>query len=1256
MQGSLTELFAGGGELGARMRETDWAASPLGPVDQWPQALKTAVRIVLTSRQPMFVWWGNELINLYNDAYCSILGSKHPSALGRPGAEVWAEIWHEIEPRARSAMRDNEGTYDEALLLIMERHGYPEEGYYTFSYSPVPNDEGGTGGIFCANTDDTDRIIGERQLALLRELAARTAEARTVDEACELSAQCFEADGHDLPFALIYLSGSEQNTVSLKGVFGIKPGHAAAPEFPALDGLSPWPLAEVMAKGQPIVIENLQSLFSDLPHGAWKQAPSKAVAFPIAAAGQNGRSGVLVAGLNPFRLFENSYRDFMGLIASQLSAAIGNANAYEEERKRAEALAEIDRAKTTFFSNVSHEFRTPLMLMLAPVEETLSDAQNPLPDAQRERLTLVQRNGLRMLKLVNSLLDFARIEAGRVQAAYVSTDLGTFTAELASSFRSAVERAGMKLTIDCPPGPENVWVDREMWEKVVLNLISNAFKYTFEGEIRVSLHERGGKALLAVADTGTGIPADQIERVFERFHRIEGAKGRTFEGTGIGLALVQELTRLHGGRVSVVSEEGVGSTFTVEIPLGRSHLPAEKVSTQRDVQARSNAEAYAGEALRWLSGDEESTTYEDAPQSETGGGPRQHVLLADDNADMREYVARLLSDGYDVEAVANGRAALNAIRKRRPDIVLSDVMMPELDGFGLIRAIREDAEISILPVILLSARAGEEATVEGLSHGADDYLVKPFTARELKARVASNLKLARLRVDAMEREKQLRQEAEQAEARIVEVLESITDAFISLDREWRYTYANHVAAAMGGKTAQELLGKVLWDEFPELNGSQLESELHRIVREQQAAQFEFYNPAFDIWTEWHAYPTAEGLSAFVTDITLKKRLEDQIKQTAKLESLGVLAGGVAHDFNNLLVGILGNASLVQELLPEGDLMRPMLDDVVKAGERAADLTQQLLAYSGKGRFVVEAVNLSEMVRENQALLRTSMSGNVRLRLDLPEDLPSIQADSAQMQQIVMNLMINAAEAIGTLPGEVRVGIRKLEIAGEQENSRYRAFQLAPGTYVELSVEDNGCGMSPETLRKIFDPFFTTKFTGRGLGLAAVQGIVRAHNGAITVNSSPGKGTSFHAVFPALTEGQAARPQETPAGDLKGSGTILIIDDEDAVRSTASLALQARGYATLTAENGREGIELFERDPDSISAVILDMTMPVMTGEQTLPVLKRIRGNVPVILSSGFTEAEVTARFAGMGLDGFIHKPYTAAALARTVHDIVAASR
>ena len=764
--GAGVDFLLGGGEMGARMRALDWSRTSLGPAALWPQSLKTAVRIMLTSRQAMFVWWGEELVNLYNDAYKAIVGGKHPEALGQPAAQVWREIWDQIGPRAESVIRDNEGTYDEALLLIMERYGYPEETYYTFSYSPVPNDQGGAGGIICANTDDTQRILGERQLALLRELAARTVDARTFDSACSLSAFCLETNSHDLPFAAIYLI---DGAAILAATSGIERGHPAIPDKIALDESSPWPFAEVVRTHKACLIPDLAALgapFRALPAGAWQRPPQQAVAVPIAPSGQKGQAGVLLAGLNPFRLFDNSYRGFIDLVAAQIAACIANAHAYEEERKRAEALAELDRAKTTFFSNVSHEFRTPLTLMLAPLDDILGGSVGEAPAAARELLTIVRRNGQRLLKLVNTLLDFSRIEAGRVQAVYEPVDLAASTAELASVFRSAVEKAGIRLVIDCPPLSEPVFIDRDMWEKIVLNLVSNAFKYTLEGEIRVSLRTAEESAVLTVEDTGTGVPADELPKLFNRFHRVEGARGRTQEGTGIGLALVQELAKLHGGTVGVASELGKGSTFTVTVPLGDGHLPAERIGGLRTLTSTAlGTSPYVEEALRWLPGGDaakpdalpltdgtgdtgDTGEYSRAAVLAARGEPRATIVLADDNADMRDYVGRLLAAEYHVIAVADGEQALRASVEYKPDLMLTDVMMPNLDGFGLLQALRADPETAAIPVVMLSARAGEEARVEGLEAGADDYLIKPFSARELLARISGTLALAKVRREA----------------------------------------------------------------------------------------------------------------------------------------------------------------------------------------------------------------------------------------------------------------------------------------------------------------------------------------------------------------------------------------------------------------------------------------------------------------------------------------------------------------------------
>jgi signal transduction histidine kinase len=483
--------LAGGGEMGERTRTFDWSNTPVGPVEVWPQSLKTAVRIMLGSRYAMWLGWGSEFTFFYNNAYAQMtLGPKHPWALGRSAREVWSEIWADIGPRAEKVIATGEATWDEGLLLFLERRGFKEETYHTFSYSPVPDDSGGVGGMLCVVTEDTERTIGERRLRTLRELAARTTDgARSVEDACQTAARTLADNPHDLPFVLIYLLDGNARTARLAGVTGLPAGSSAAPTTIDLaDTIRPgvgWPFPDVLGSGRAEIVSDLGGWFGPLPGGAWPEPPQQAVVLPLAKSGQTQPAGFVVVGVSPRRELNDDYRGFLDLLASHVTAAVANARAYEEERRRAEALTELDRAKTAFFSNVSHEFRTPLTLMLGPVEDLLARSHTDLPPAATSLLEVVNRNGLRLLRLVNSLLDFSRIEAGRVRASYQPTDLAALTADLASVFRAACDRAGLRLVVDCTPLAGPVHVDREMWEKVVLNLLSNAFKFTFEGEVYV---------------------------------------------------------------------------------------------------------------------------------------------------------------------------------------------------------------------------------------------------------------------------------------------------------------------------------------------------------------------------------------------------------------------------------------------------------------------------------------------------------------------------------------------------------------------------------------------------------------------------------------------------------------------------------------------------------------------------------------------------------------------------------------------------
>lgn len=747
------------GEMAALIQSKNWAETAIGAMNTWSPRLRMMVDFLLSNRFPLLLWWGPQYVSIYNDAYIPVLGKKHPSGLGLPVSECWSEIWPVLKPLIDTPFNGGPSTWIEDFELEIRRSGFAEETHFTVAYSPVPDEvaPNGIGGVLATVHEITEKIINERRVACLARLSAHAMEGKAAESACEIFAEALSTDPKDVPFALIYLINRQSRKAELAGMIGALPGDLISPARTDLDApssASDWPLNEVLNEvlqtEKSVVVHHLENHFRAIPRGPWAEPPRAALAMPIQSSKAHDLAGVLIVGLSSRLELNDSYRSFLDLLAAQIATSITNARAYEEERRRAEALAEIDRAKTLFFSNVSHEFRTPLTLLLGPLEDILKNS-DALKAPQREQIEVAHRNSLRLLKLVNTLLDFSRIEAGRAKPHFQKTDLSAFTRELASVFRSAMERAGLKFIVDCPPFPQEVSVDRDMWEKIVFNLLSNAFKFTPSGEVHLSLGIDDANAVLSVRDTGSGIPSWELPHIFERFHRVEGARGRTQEGTGIGLALAQELVKLHDGTTEVESKLGVGTTFRVRVPLGEERTSRAASPAAPLVSTALRGEAFVEEALTWLPREAQELARKEWKQQEERApiasaiNLRARVLLAEDNADMRDYLRRLLTPSYEVEAVENGKAALLAARKLPPDLILSDVMMAEMDGFELVKTLRDDESLRSIPIILLSARAGEEEKIEGVSRGADDYLIKPFSARELLARVATHLQLARLR-------------------------------------------------------------------------------------------------------------------------------------------------------------------------------------------------------------------------------------------------------------------------------------------------------------------------------------------------------------------------------------------------------------------------------------------------------------------------------------------------------------------------------
>jgi PAS domain S-box-containing protein len=756
------DLFPMSSETGSLMRQLDWSQTSLGLVEKWPQSLRTSVSICLNSAFAILIWWGSDLVMLYNDAYIPLISNKHPRALGSNGKDIFPEVWDTIGPMLAGVMQRGEAVRADDLLLFLNRKGYPEECYFTFSYSPILDESGGVGGIFTPVQETTERVIGERRLRTLARLADVSAEeAHSAEQVCQLAAAAMAENFVDLPFVAIYLF-EEDGNIAKRCAYSGAITEKLAPE--RVKAGAHWPPVAALWAGEERTENNSFLPANEVPLGMWATPLQQFLAVPMTQSGSENPRGFILFGANPRKRLDEAYRTFLSLVAGHVINAINDAEAIEQERQRAKSLVELDRAKTAFFSNVSHEFRTPLTLIMGPLEDVVAD--NSIPPHTREKIELAQRNSVRLQKLVNNLLDFSRIEAGRAQAVFEPVDLAQLTEDLASSFRSTFEKAGLFLTVHAPRLSAPVHIDRDMWEKILLNLLSNAFKFTFAGGVTVELQEQDGTAQLTVTDTGTGIPQTKLPKIFQRFQRVEGSRGRSYEGTGIGLALVHELVRLHGGTISVESEEGKGTCFTVVIPTGSAHLAPEQIGSAR--QGSSTATrigAFVTEALRWIdSGDQagpslQSNSREAVPPIKLNRSEaRPRILVADDNADMRQYVTHLLHDHFEVETVANGELALASIRRQRPDIVLSDIMMPVMDGLALLAAVRAEPATASLPFILLSARAGEEEHIEGLQVGADDYLVKPFSARELIARIASALKISEIRATAERKLRESEQE------------------------------------------------------------------------------------------------------------------------------------------------------------------------------------------------------------------------------------------------------------------------------------------------------------------------------------------------------------------------------------------------------------------------------------------------------------------------------------------------------------------
>ena len=1143
----------GNTEMSRRVAQYDWSSTPLGPIASWPTSLKNVVNLMLNSQHPMWIGWGPEMTFLYNDAYISVLSlAKHPWALGRRTSDVWAEIWDQVGLLVEKVFEKGQPTFVDNLRLFMSRGDRLEETYYSFSYSPIFDESGKIAGLFCPSAERTAITLNARRLRTLSELSANSLLEKSTSSACATFLATLANNPDDIPFALLYLMepGVAPSTAVLEGIAHVARNvEGISPRRISLDGKSPgtlWPLDKVIAFSKAEIIQFPSH--SALPLGAADQPITEAIVLPVASPTQLTPLGFLICGVNPTRNLDSEYLTFFSLIVDQLVSAINNARAAEDEKRRADTLAELDRAKTVFFSNISHEFRTPITLMLGPVQELLgqadsNDNESKLAPESRELLTVVHRNGLRLQKMVNALLDFSRLEAGRIQANFEPTDLSRLTRDLASGFRSTIERGGLKYEVQCDPLPEPVYVDRDMWEKVVLNLISNAFKFSFEGKIEVRLRADSEHAVLTVSDTGVGVPESELPRLFERFHRIEGSKARTHEGSGIGLALVQELVRLHHGEIAATSELGKGTTFSIAIPFGTEQPLASGTRVNSDdgqTRTATQSKIFADEMAEWLPEDPSAVAAAMGANAH-GRDSEIRILIADDNTDMREYVARLLGARWTVETVSDGVAALESIQKHRPTLVVTDVMMPRMDGFELLREIRKDPATRRIPVVMLSARAGEESRIDGLEAGADDYIVKPFTARELVARVAARLDLHRLGT-LLEKERSA-----------IESLFEQTPVPIAVltGPDVVYSIANQAYREVVGN--RDVRGKPILEALPELKGQGFDTLAREVMRtgksyvghealvkldrrctgQLEDTYFTFiYSPISGEGGENHS------VAVIATEVT------DQVRARKQLEILANEASSGQEKFRRLSESLDAEVrartgeleSRNAENVEQADQLRDLSVRLLKAqDDERRRLARELHDSSGQvlsvlsmnlamlarnvGKVGQEAKNadliresldmvsqISQDIRTTSYLLHPPMldetglagalrwyidglveRGGIDIRLNIPEDF---ERQSREVELVIFRVVQEALTNVHRHSG-----------------SKTAVIDLSrDGDTIRLSIQDQGRGIAPEKLAAI-------RTKGSGVGFRGMSERVRQLKGRMQIQSDK-TGTRVAVTLPA----------------------------------------------------------------------------------------------------------------------------------------------
>jgi PAS domain S-box-containing protein len=924
------------------------------------------------------------------------------------------------------------------------------------------------------------------------------------------------------------------------------------------------------------------------------------------------------------------------LRAGELDAANRRLRTANDELARLYAKTkELDQLKTQFFANISHELRTPLALILGSTRKQLSTGLL-MAETQRD-LEVVERNAGTLLKHVNNLLDAARLDAGELHLQYAQVDLANLGRFMAVHFEVLAQERHIDYTIDMPDSLP-AQVDSEKLQRILLNLLSNAFKFTPEGgAVRLRLQAGDGRAIFQVHDTGPGIPPHLRVAIFERFRQGQSGANRRFGGTGLGLSIVKEFVELHAGQVTVGDAGGGGALFTVELPLA----------------------APPGSAIQGLAGEgdtamaryviDELRPRVRAKQEEYASNHTPLVLVIEDHPEMNTFIADILAREYRVATAFDGQDGLTKAITLRPNLILSDVMMPQLSGDELIRELRRHRELDSVPIVLLTAKVDDALQVTLLNDGVQDYLTKPFAAEELLARVR------RLIVDRQRSEAAI----QEANTLLRAATEGLTDVAVFIkDLHGRYLLINSAGARFFGRSAAGMLGKDDDACFAAETAQQIQQEDQQIMAEGVTHTAEVVVPAAEgsrtylVTKEpYRDHPgSVVGVIGIAHDITDRKQLEAQLFQAQKMESIGRLAGGIAHDFNNLLTAINGYIELAHDALPADHPITSDLAEAHKAAQRATTLTRQLLAFARKQPIEPHILNLNDLIHDMDKLLRRLIGEDIDLVTQPAADLGQVIADPGQIEQVLVNLAVNARDAMPE-GGKLTIETRNIFLDAAYTHGH---VNVTEGPYVLLAVSDTGVGMDAEVQSHVFEPFFTTKEPGKGtgLGLATCYGIVKQHGGFIWVYSEVGHGTTIKIYLSRVFEDAAVRPHTEDQAVPRGTETVLLVEDEVAVRLFAARVLRESGYRVLETTTGDEALHAAQTDAGPIQLLLTDVVLPQMGGKALAERLAAHYPSLKVLFMSGYADDAIVHHGRLEAGLAFLHKPFSPGVLLRKVREVL----